>query len=121
MCGSPVSLDSVHIYGPATYSYLDIAMASDTGQSVELSSGGVSQVTTSVGPYKLHLDVQKLDDGGYEVFGKGVEQTRPMLLGSDVLGPVSNTIHSMLYRNLVRKSYEVGTVLTESQVQSMRS
>lgn len=96
-------------------------MASDASAPQSLEVGGQTRITTTLGPYRLHLDVQKLDNGMFEVFGKGVEQTRPVLLGSDLLGPVSDTIHRVVYGNIVRDRYDVGTVLSESQVTSMRS
>lgn len=113
-------LESVHIYQLITIVRIDTAMATDSSSPLDLEIGGRTRVVTSLGPYKLHLDVQKLDDGMFEVFGKGVEQTRPMLLGSDKLGPVSDTVHSVLYDKIIRERYDVGTVLNESQIESMR-
>lgn len=112
-------LESVHIYKLVTNVRLDTAMATDSLSPMDLQSGDQTSVTTSLGPYRLHLDVQKLDDGTFEVFGKGVEQARPMLLGSDKLGPVTNTIHDVLYDNLVVTRYEVGRVFSVSEVEGM--
>jgi len=112
-------VDSVHIYQLLPYNLVDEAMGVDSVSLSTLDVGETIRVSTRSGPYMLHLDVKKLDSSEYEVFGKGVERTRPVLLGSGLLGPVSNTIHRMIYNRLVRSRYSVGTRLAASDIRSM--
>lgn len=94
-------------------------MSQESTPISELDVGDTTTVVTRVGPFTLHVDMKKRESGGFEIFGKGVEQARPTILGSDMLGPVSDRLYSMMYTQLAENSYEIGSVISEQRVSSM--
>lgn len=63
------------------------------------------EAITSVGPYELHLGLEKIDEATWRVISKGVEKTRPALLSMDTFGVIDK--------------YRRGTVITNDELTDM--
>ena len=82
-----------------------------------IDTGDVVEGTSRVGPYRLILELEKVEDGTFRVVHKGVEQLRPVLLSS--MGRISNKIHSFMYDSLVTGTYSLGDTVDASEAANL--